>query len=301
MELRQLHYFIAVAEELHFGRAAERLGITQPPLSQQIRALEDAIGARLFNRTNRRVELTESGRLFLAESRAILARLDDAIEQAARAHRGEIGELRLGFTVSAPFTAVFSRSIYAFRQSHPDVRLALEELNTVDQIEALMERRLHVGLIRPTELPEVLTALELMLEPMVIAMRSDHPLAQYAPGEALPLAAFADDDFVMFPRTLGIPLYEQIIALFRHAGFTPRVAQEAREASTQIALVAAGFGVAILPALQQRIQLDNVTYRAIADPEARTAVWLAYREDDHSHLLQDFVRQVKREVARAGA
>jgi DNA-binding transcriptional LysR family regulator len=273
MELRQLHYFIAVAEELHFGRAAERLGITQPPLSQQIRALEDAIGARLFNRTNRRVELTESGRLFLAESRAILARLDDAVEQAARAHRGEIGELRLGFTVSAPFTAVFSRSIYAFRQSHPDVRLALEELNTVDQIEALMERRLHVGLIRPTELPEALTALELMLEPMVIAMRSDHPLAQYAPGEALPLAAFADDDFVMFPRTLGIPLYEQIIALFRHAGFTPRVAQEAREASTQIALVAAGFGVAILPALQQRIQLDNVTYRAIADPEARTAVW----------------------------
>ncbi|RXZ43885.1 LysR family transcriptional regulator [Crenobacter cavernae] len=296
MELRQLRYFVAVAETLHFGRAAERLGITQPPLSQQIRALEDAIGARLFNRTNRRVELTDAGRAFLTEIRPVLEKLDAAAELAARAHRGEVGELLVGFTISAPFTTVFSRALYAYRRLHPGVALALSEMTTLAQIDALMERRLHVGVIRPSALPEPLEAIELLREPMVIALHADHRLAH---GDGpVSLDAFAGDDFVLFPRTMGIGLYDQIIALCRHAGFAPRIAQEARHASTQIALVAAGFGVAILPALQQRIQVENVVYRTLADADAHTAVWLVYRSAAQAAPLRAFVELVREEIAR---
>ncbi|AXK38941.1 LysR family transcriptional regulator [Crenobacter cavernae] len=295
MDLRQLRYFVAVAETLHFGRAAERLGITQPPLSQQIRALEASIGARLFNRTNRRVELTDAGRLFLGDAREVLARLDAAAEQAARTHRGDVGELKIGFTVSAPFTPVFSRTLYAYRQSHPGVALALSEMRTFEQIDALIERRLHVGVIRPAALPEPLECIELMREPMVIALHADHPLAH---GDGpVSLSAFAGDDFVLFPRSIG--LYDQVVALCRGAGFAPRIAQEAREASTQVALVAAGFGVAIMPALQQRIQVEHVVYRTLADENARSAVWLVYRSDAQTAPLRAFVELVRAELARA--
>lgn len=300
MEIRQLYYFIAVAEELHFSRAAERLGMTQPPLSQQIQALEHSIGARLFSRTNRRVELTEAGKLFLTEARDILKRLEHASEQAARAHRGEIGELRLGFTVSAPFTTVFAKSIADFRQTHPDVQLALREMHSFEQIEALLERRLHIGMVRPVALPESLASIELMREPMVIVLRSDHPAAKGAPAQPVPLATFANDDFIAFPRSTGGSFIELTDKLCQRAGFKPRVLQEAREASTQIALVAAGFGVAIMPALQQRIQVDNVVYRPIADQEAHTAVWLVWRSGESSPLVRAFVERVRREIPLSG-
>jgi DNA-binding transcriptional LysR family regulator len=292
MELRQLRYFVAVADTLHFGRAAERLGITQPPLSQQIQALEQAIGARLFHRTNRRVELTEAGRAFLQETRVVLERLDRAAEQAARIHRGEAGELRLGFTVSAPFTDIFAHSIQAFRHSHPAVNLALREMRTVEQIAALVEGRLDLGLIRPATLPEAVTALELLREPLVIVMRSDHPAAQGDPAEPVSLKTFANEDFLLFPQAAGFSFVDQILRLCQRAGFKPRVVQEAREASTQIALVAAGFGVAVMPALQQRIQLDSVSYRPLDDPEAHTAVWLAWRREDNSPLVRAFTQLV---------
>lgn len=300
MELRQLHYFVAVADTLHFGRAAERLGITQPPLSQQIQALEQSIGARLFHRTNRRVELTAAGRAFLPEARAVLERLERAAEQAARIHRGEAGELRLGFTVSAPFTDIFAHSIQTFRHSRPAVHLALREMRTVEQITALVEGRLDLGLIRPATLPEPVTALELLREPLVIVMRSDHPAAQGDPSRPVSLRAFANEDFLMFPQAAGFSFVEQIQRLCQRAGFKPRVVQEAREASTQIALVAAGFGVAVMPALQQRIQLDSVSYRQLDDPEAHSAVWLAWRREDNSSLVRAFTQLVTARLKQGG-
>ncbi|WP_162955192.1 LysR family transcriptional regulator, partial [Pseudomonas aeruginosa] len=273
MELRHLRYFIAVAEELHFGRAAERLGISQPPLSQQIQALEEEIGARLFERTNRRVELTDAGRLFLDESRQVLAQVDKAVLLARRAHLGELGELKIGFTSSAPFTSTIPSSIHAFRKAYPDVHLDLQEMSSRQVLKALLEESLQVGVIRPLALPDAVHWVELFREPLVAVLRADHPLAAGS-EDGLAIAALAEEPFVFFPRSYGTGLYDQVIALTRQAGFSPRIAQEASEAMTIIGLVSAGLGVSILPASFRRTRVDGVVYRTLSDPEATTAVWL---------------------------
>lgn len=296
MELRHLRYFIAVAEELHFGRAAEQLGISQPPLSQQIQALEEEIGARLLERTNRRVALTEAGRLFLDEARQILQQVDRAVLLARRAHQGELGELRVGFTASAPFTSSIPRSILAFRQAYPAVHLDLQEMSSRQVIEALLEERVQVGVIRPFPLPEALESVELFSEPLVAVLRADHPLAQGC-QEGLELAALAEEPFVFFPRSYGTGLYDQLIALSQQAGFSPRIAQEAGEAMTIIGLVAAGLGVSMLPASFRRTRVDGVVYRTLLDAGATSSVWLVRRRSEQSRLAQSFFDLVTQEVA----
>ncbi len=296
MELRHLRYFIAVAEELHFGRAAERLGISQPPLSQQIQALEEEIGARLFERTNRRVELTDAGRLFLDESRQVLAQVDKAVLLARRAHLGELGELKIGFTSSAPFTSTIPSSIHAFRKAYPDVHLDLQEMSSRQVLKALLEESLQVGVIRPLALPDAVHWVELFREPLVAVLRADHPLAAGS-EDGLAIAALAEEPFVFFPRSYGTGLYDQVIALTRQAGFSPRIAQEASEAMTIIGLVSAGLGVSILPASFRRARVDGVVYRTLSDPEATTAVWLARRQNEGSPLALSFIDLVTREAA----
>ncbi|MFU6685343.1 LysR substrate-binding domain-containing protein [Pseudomonas aeruginosa] len=296
MELRHLRYFIAVAEELHFGRAAERLGISQPPLSQQIQALEQEIGARLFERTNRRVELTDAGRLFLDESRQVLAQVDKAVLLARRAHLGELGELKIGFTSSAPFTSTIPSSIHAFRKAYPDVHLDLQEMSSRQVLKALLEESLQVGVIRPLALPDAVHWVELFREPLVAVLRADHPLAAGS-EDGLAIAALAEEPFVFFPRSYGTGLYDQVIALTRQAGFSPRIAQEASEAMTIIGLVSAGLGVSILPASFRRTRVDGVVYRTLSDPEATTAVWLVRRQNEGSPLALSFIDLVTREAA----
>ncbi|HHM4862341.1 TPA: LysR substrate-binding domain-containing protein [Pseudomonas aeruginosa] len=296
MELRHLRYFIAVAEELHFGRAAERLGISQPPLSQQIQALEEEIGARLFERTNRRVELTDAGRLFLDESRQVLAQVDKAVLLARRAHLGELGELKIGFTSSAPFTSTIPSSIHAFRKAYPDVHLDLQEMSSRQVLKALLEESLQVGVIRPLALPDAVHWVELFREPLVAVLRADHPLAAGS-EDGLGIAALAEEPFVFFPRSYGTGLYDQVIALTRQAGFSPRIAQEASEAMTIIGLVSAGLGVSILPASFRRTRVDGVVYRTLSDPEATTAVWLVRRQNEGSPLALSFIDLVTREAA----
>ncbi|MBH9502266.1 LysR family transcriptional regulator [Pseudomonas aeruginosa] len=296
MELRHLRYFIAVAEELHFGRAAERLGISQPPLSQQIQALEEEIGARLFERTNRRVELTDAGRLFLDESRQVLAQVDKAVLLARRAHLGELGELKIGFTSSAPFTSTIPSSIHAFRKAYPDVHLDLQEMSSRQVLKALLEESLQVGVIRPLALPDAVHWVELFREPRGAVLRADHPLAAGS-EDGLAIAALAEEPFVFFPRSYGTGLYDQVIALTRQAGFSPRIAQEASEAMTIIGLVSAGLGVSILPASFRRTRVDGVVYRTLSDPEATTAVWLVRRQNEGSPLALSFIDLVTREAA----
>ncbi|HCR1282180.1 TPA: LysR family transcriptional regulator [Pseudomonas aeruginosa] len=296
MELRHLRYFIAVAEELHFGRAAERLGISQPPLSQQIQALEEEIGARLFERTNRRVELTDAGRLFLDESRQVLAQVDKAVLLARRAHLGELGELKIGFTSSAPFTSTIPSSIHAFRKAYPDVHLDLQEMSSRQVLKALLEESLQVGVIRPLALPDAVHWVELFREPLVAVLRADHPLAAGS-EDGLAIAALAEEPFVFFPRSYGTGLYDQVIALTRQAGFSPRIAQEASEAMTIIGLVSAGLGVSILPASFRRTRVDGMVYRTLSDPEATTAVWLVRRQNEGSPLALSFIDLVTREAA----
>ncbi|QDG58244.1 LysR family transcriptional regulator [Pseudomonas sp. NIBRBAC000502773] len=288
MELRHLRYFIAVAEELHFGRAAQVLGISQPPLSQQIQALEQEVGARLFERTNRRVELSEAGRLFLHEARLVLAQVDKAADVARRAQLGELGELKIGFTSSAPFNSTIPQAIFAFRQAFPAVHLNLQEMSSTEVAESLVDESIQVGLMRPLPLPDSLSVIELMREPLVAVLNADHPLVEGS-ERGLRLAQLAEEPFVFFPRTYGSGLYAQLLNLARDAGFSPHFAQEAGEAMTIIGLVAAGLGVSVLPASYQRIRIDGVVYRTLLDQEAVTAVWLVQRKGAQTPMAKAFV------------
>ncbi|MDY7530477.1 LysR substrate-binding domain-containing protein [Pseudomonas sp. Bout1] len=296
MELRHLRYFIAVAEELHFGRAAQVLGISQPPLSQQIQALEQEIGARLFERTNRRVELSEAGRLFLQEARLVLAQVDKAADVARRAQLGELGELKIGFTSSAPFNSSIPQAIFAFRQAFPAVHLNLQEMSSTQVAESLVDESIQVGLMRPLPLSDSLSVVELMREPLVAVLNADHPLVEGS-ERGLHLAQLAEEPFVFFPRTYGSGLYAQLLNLARDAGFSPHFAQEAGEAMTIIGLVAAGLGVSVLPASYQRIRIDGVVYRTLLDQEAVTAVWLVQRKGQQTPMAKAFVELLTRKAA----
>ena len=295
MELRHLRYFIAVAEELHFGRAAQVLGISQPPLSQQIQALEQEVGARLFERTNRRVELSEAGRLFLQEARLVLAQVDKAADVARRAQLGELGELKIGFTSSAPFNSSIPQAIFAFRQAFPAVHLNLQEMSSTEVAESLVDESIQVGLMRPLPLPDSLSVVELMREPLVAVLNAGHPLVEGS-ERGLHLAQLAQEPFVFFPRTYGSGLYAQLLSLARDAGFSPHFAQEAGEAMTIIGLVAAGLGVSVLPASYQRIRIDGVVYRTLLDQEAMTAVWLVQRKGVQTPMAEAFVELLTRKA-----
>ncbi|MGU9818579.1 LysR substrate-binding domain-containing protein [Pseudomonas sp. LF135] len=295
MELRHLRYFIAVAEELHFGRAAQVLGISQPPLSQQIQALEQEVGARLFERTNRRVELSEAGRLFLQEARLVLAQVYKAADVARRAQLGELGELKIGFTSSAPFNSSIPQAIFAFRQAFPAVHLNLQEMSSTEVAESLVDQSIQVGLMRPLPLPDSLSVIELMREPLVAVLNAGHPLAEGS-ERGLHLAQLAQEPFVFFPRSYGSGLYAQLLSLARDAGFSPHFAQEAGEAMTIIGLVAAGLGVSVLPASYQRIRIDGVVYRTLLDQEAVTAVWLVQRKGAQSPRAKAFVELLTRKA-----
>ena len=296
MELRHLRYFVAVAEELHFGRAAVRLNISQPPLSQQIQALEQMLAVRLFERTNRRVALTEAGRVFLDEARAILLRAEAAVQLARRAQRGELGELKVGFTASAPFTSIMPRSILAFRQAYPDVQLSLLEMSSGEVVDALLEQRIQVGVLRPFELPDSIESVELFRDPLVAVLPAEHPLAAGS-EEGLSLAALADEPFVFFPRSYTTGLHDQLHELSRQAGFTPRITQEANETMTIIGLVGAGMGVSMLPESFRRTRVDGVVYRTLLDAGATSAIWLAWRRGERTPQALAFIETMKRQVA----
>jgi DNA-binding transcriptional LysR family regulator len=288
MELRQLRYFIAVAEELNFTRAAERLHIGQPPLSHAIQMLEADVGAQLFERTKRWVRMTEAGRLFLDDARRILALAEQAGVTARRAQRGEAGELRIGFTFSTPLTPLFATVINRYRQQFPAVSLTLHEMATLPQLEALSQRALDLGFIRPPEgpLPPSLALDRLREDPLVAVLPATSALCARA---AVHMADMADQSFVMYPKEVGTGIHPQIYRLCRAAGFEPRIGQQAGEAATIIGLVAAGCGVSVLPGSFDRIRMDGVCYRPLLDADATTSLLLARRFDARSKLVDAFV------------
>ena len=295
MELRHLRYFIAVAEELNFTRAAQRLHIGQPPLSQAIQALEADVGAQLFERTRRWVRMTEAGRLFLGDARNILALSEQAVDTARRAQRGEAGELRIGFTFSTPLTPLFATVINRYRKQFPAVSLRLHEMATLPQLDALAQRTLDLGFVRPSEGPApasiVLSALR--EDPLVAVLPTALPLSR---KKTVSIAELKDMPFVMYPPAAGTGIYPQIFRLCREAGFVPRIGQIAGEASTIIGLVAAGCGVSVLPSSFDRIRMDGVAYRPLTGKAASTTLLLARRADEHSPLVAAFV-----ELATAAA
>ena len=288
MELRHLRYFVAVAEELNFTRAAERLHIGQPPLSHAIQMLEADVGARLFERTRRWVRMTEAGRLFLIDARAILSMSERAAEKARQAGRGEAGELRIGFTFSTPLTPLFATVINRYRQQYPGVALRLHEMATLPQLDALDARTLDLGFVRPpdTVLPAAVMLSALREDRLVAVLPASLPLAR---NKTVAIEALKELPFVMYPAGAGTGIYPQIFRLCQEAGFVPRIGQVAGEASTIIGLVAAGCGVSVLPASFDRIRMDSVRYRPLTGAAASTSLLLAQRKQEPSPLVQAFV------------
>lgn len=290
IELRHLRYFIAVAEELHFGRAAARLNISQPPLSQQIQILEQQVGARLLARTNRSVSLTAAGKQFLADSRQVLSLVNDAAARAERLHLGETGELRLGFTSSAPFISAVSHTLSTFRRHYPDVHIQTREINTREQIVPLNEGSLDLGLMRNTQLPDMLAWEVILREPLMAMIPRDHPLAAQP---SVTLAELAKEPFVFFDPHVGTGLYDDILGLMRRYGLSPVITQEVGEAMTIIGLVAAGLGVSILPASFKRVQLNEMRWVAIAEEDAVSEMWLVWpKHHELSNAAQRFKKQL---------
>lgn len=273
IELRHLRYFIAVAEELHFGRAAARLNISQPPLSQQIQILEQQTGARLLARTNRSVSLTAAGQQFLADSRQILNQVEEAAARAERLHLGEIGELRLGFTSSAPFIGAVSDTLSQFRHRYSDVHIQTREINTREQIAPLNDGTLDLGLMRNTVLPESLAWQPVLREPLLAMVHRDHLLAQQG---AVSLVDLAAEPFVFFDPHAGTGLYDDILGLMRRYGLSPVISQEVGEAMTIIGLVAAGLGVSILPASFSRVKMTEMRWMPILESDAVSEMWLVW-------------------------
>ncbi|RWR03577.1 LysR family transcriptional regulator [[Pantoea] beijingensis] len=284
IELRHLRYFIAVAEERHFGRAAQRLNISQPPLSQQIQILEQHIGARLLARTNRSVALTAAGQQFLIDARQIMLHVEQAANKAARLHMGDEGELRVGFTSSAPFIAAVSDAIFVFRQRYPEVHLQMQELNTRQQLEPLNAGRLDLGVMRNTPLPETLDHQLMLREKLYAIVHKAHPLANQ---QSISVTALATEPFIFFDPQVGTALYTEILGLLHRYAIQPYITQEAGEAMTILGLVSTGLGVSILPASFRRVHLTDVAWIPLQEPDALSEVWLVWsKRSEHSALMK---------------
>lgn len=291
VELRHLRYFVAVAEELHFGRAAARLRVSQSPLSQQIIQLERALGVELLKRTKRRVELTAAGEVYLQEARRVLAYNARAEEAARRAGRGEAGKLVLGFAGSAAY-GVLPLLLKASRERLPDLGVELRgEMLSSELVRALGEDEIQVAILMrtSTENPDLAVTV-VRREPFVVALPSDHPLARRRLVDPRDLS---EEPFVIFPRRRGAVLHDAVINACQDAGFSPQVVQEATELPTQVSLVAAGMGVALVPASMRQLRYHGVVYRSLigAPPAPDTAV--AWRREGETPTVQAFLRVVK--------
>ncbi|HEY5930873.1 MAG TPA: LysR family transcriptional regulator [Burkholderiales bacterium] len=294
MQLRHLRYFVTLAEELHFGRAAEKLHISQPPLSMQIRALEDELGVMLFNRTQRHVALTQAGHALLGEARQILARVEQAVLITRRAGRGEIGELAVGFISVADYN-VLPVVLREFRRKYPLVNLTLRESTTDAQVRDLVAGRLDVGFLLPPVAEPALESVAILREPLIVALPEKHPLAM-KPGK-LALEKLKDAPFILFPRPNAPGLYDDVVSCCKAAGFSPRVEQEAIQMQTIISLVSAELGVALIPASLTNLRRTGVVYKALRQQSPLTEIHLAWRRGDELPALRVFVDLAVQQVA----
>ncbi len=292
MDLRQLRTFVAVAEEGQISRAAERLGMQQPPLSQQIKAMEAALGTRLFHRRPRGVVLTEAGQALLDHARAILAGMEAAVLHTRRAGRGDEGRLSLGVAPTAPFHPFVPRLIRAFREAWPDVAVGMEENLSRPALEGLRDGRLDAAFLRARVVVDGIATYPLLEEPMVLALPRGHRLAGRG---ALPMAALDGEPLIPFGRVEGPGIFDATEAACRRAGFTPRFGQEAPRITSALGLVAAGLGVCLVPASMLRVRMDGVAYRPLVAAEAPVvALDLAVRRDATSPVLRNFLALARR-------
>ncbi|MFF2147202.1 LysR family transcriptional regulator [Kitasatospora sp. NPDC058190] len=297
LPLPQLYAFTVLAEELHFGHAAARLGIAQPPLSQQIRRLEEKVGHPLFHREPGGITLTAAGRELLPAARRVLTELADGLAAARAVGSGETGRLRIGFSASLALT-VLPGLLHTFRERHPGVHLDIREMTTAPQLAALHDRDIDLGLLRePPEADPELCFRTVLSESFVAVLPSTHPLASQ---RSVRLAQLADSPFVLLPRAVGPQLYDRITGLCTAAGFTPRIGQHAVEWQTVCALVEAGLGVSLAPASIRRIRLKGVAFRRIEPAADCTRVAVAWRRNDRNPLVAHLLAAVSQTDPTAG-
>lgn len=300
-DFRQLRYFVAVAEELSFTRAAQRLHMSQPPLSQQIQLLERDLGARLFDRDKRNVALTEPGRILLDQARQILAQGEEARREVSQAAAGFSGRLRLAYTVSVSFHPSLPQTLLRYGRHAPDVRVTLHEMYTEPQFAALLAGHIDVGFVRD-EPRNRLDARNLRLdlidrEPLLLALPSGHPLSNRS---RLRMSEVAGEAFVVQPRELAATLYDRLAQLAAKADFHPLIRQHAQQVNGLLALVAAGIGLALVPATMQAVRLAGVSYVPLDDPDAYLLLAVASRHDDTSPVLAQFLNTVRESTAAMG-
>lgn len=295
MELRHLRYFIVLAEELNFSRAAQRLHIAQPPLSQQIRSLENELGLQLFDRTTRPLQLTPAGQVFLEKARQVFTQVEQATVLAKRASRGEIGQLRVGINTSIA-NSVLPDILRTFCDRFPEVDLVLHEQASYQQLQELCDRHIDVGFVNLHHLQSIdekddtLSFISILQEPFVIVLPENHPLAQQT---QVSLTALANEVFILPPAHLPSGLYYQITSLCQHVGFSPKVRQEATWMSTVLSLVAGGVGISLLPANAQNLQRTGVVFRLIQEQSPIFQMAMVWRRNDSCIVLRNFL-----EVAR---
>ncbi len=294
MELRHLRYFVTVADELSFSRAAERLQMAQPPLSQQIQALEAELGVRLFDRKKRPLQVTPAGQVFLEEARSTLAQLEQAVQKAQRVHQGELGCFTIGFTSSIA-NGVLPNILRTFRQRYPEIKLILREENSAFQLQGLRDRQtdiIFVYQVHDVAEAHDLAMMPLSQETLVAVLPQSHPLAAHA---KISLADLADEEFVMPLRPVVSGLPEQIYYLCTQAGFVPKVAQEAVFMVTILGLVAGNIGISILPSSVQNLRRKGVVYRPIQEKTSAHQLTAVWRREHASSILPQFLDIAKTE------
>lgn len=296
IELRHLRYFVAVAEELHFGRAAERLHVSQPPLSQQIRRLESMLGYPLFERTSRSVTLTAAGTVYLERARRTLANIERDLAETRRVAAGEVGSLHVGFVGSGMLgnlPAVFSR----FRESHPQVTLHLHESFTSRVIEGLENGTLDAGILRDGDPAPGITAMPLHEEPFIAVLPASHRLARQ---KTVSPASLRGEPFVYYPRSAGARAFEKPLAIFEAHGFRPHIVQEASHWLTILRLVSAGLGVSVAPACVRLLRSPDVVCLPLRGSGAMSILEIACRASESRPIVERFIR-VATEVFRGSA
>ena len=294
MELRHFRYFLAVAEELSFTRAALRLGIAQPPLSQQIRQLEAEVGNLLFQRLARGVALTDAGQRLLLDARDVLERASLSLINARRAAAGELGSLRVGFTGSASFHPFVTGTIRSYRSVYPEVQVELVEAYTANLLQDLRLGRIDAAFIRPAagETSD-LTVLPLFQEEMLVAMPADHRLSRQ---KRVALAALREEAFILYPRSNGRALYDAIVGACREAGFHPTVGQSAPQMTSTINLVATGIGISIVPASMAQLLTQGVIYKRIQGVGPKADMVLATQAPEQLQSAKNFTDLVQRRL-----
>ncbi|MGE6515993.1 LysR substrate-binding domain-containing protein [Lysinibacillus sphaericus] len=287
MDIRKMRYFITVAEELNFSRAAERLRMAQPPLSQEIRKLEEELGVQLFYRTKRKVELTNAGKIFLDGVRQIMFQVEKTIRETQLADEGKIGQLTVGFVDS---TEIVIEILKNFRERFPKIQLVLREMTTEQQLKALYEKEIQIGFFRTKQNNGILSSEVCSEESLRLVLSQNHPLASLA---EVSLQLLVDEPFIMFPRHLGPDFYDFITSYFSEQGVNLNVVQEAIQMQTIVNLVAIGMGISVVPSSVETYKQYGVIYKKFKETPPKINLYVGWRQDEKSAIINQFLTIVR--------